>query len=204
MGLLTTVGDCPPWQVAQALVMPAWSIFALEKVLVLLWQFSQGNKVGKWFTALLITPKDWPLWQDEHPLDMPKCLKLFTRKLVGLTWQVSQELVVWTWLTGLGVAPTRLPMEWHPAQSLGVFLKMASTWHCSHLKVVCTSLNMNPVFEWSNGGVAGTGSAKTMGAKQNIMHTDTADDISIILFMIRPISISWLSLVPTAWTVIRN
>jgi hypothetical protein len=84
IGLLTTVGDCPPWQVEQALVMPVWSILALVKVLVLVWQDSQGSKVGKWVAGLLTTPNDCPLWQDAHPPDMPTCKKLLTKKLVAL------------------------------------------------------------------------------------------------------------------------
>jgi hypothetical protein len=66
------------------------------KVLVLVWQDSQGSAVGKWFVGLLTTPADWLLWQVEQPLTMPGCLKFLTRKLVGLVWQVSHERVVWT------------------------------------------------------------------------------------------------------------
>ena len=43
---------CPPWQVAQPLVMPVWFIALPEKVVVDLWQVSQASVVGRWLTGL--------------------------------------------------------------------------------------------------------------------------------------------------------
>jgi len=71
-GWLTTPANCPPWHDAQPVVIPVWSIFQLVKVTVLVWQFSHGAKVGKWFAGLLMTPSDWLLWQLAHPLVTPK------------------------------------------------------------------------------------------------------------------------------------
>jgi hypothetical protein len=68
----------PLWQLVQPPTMPTWFIFPPENppglVLAVVWQFSQGPLVGKWFTGLDlgVTPaKTWPLWQVVQPLEMP-------------------------------------------------------------------------------------------------------------------------------------
>jgi hypothetical protein len=51
---------------------------------------------------------------------------------------------------------------------------------------------MNPVFEWLNVGSRVKGAAWTMDEKQNTMHTNSADVISMILLIVLLMLISWL------------
>ena len=65
------VAFCPSWQEAQPVVIPVWSIPAPEKVVVDLWQVSQGSLVWTWPPGLPTAV--WPLWHDAQFVVMPLC-----------------------------------------------------------------------------------------------------------------------------------
>ncbi len=93
VGLALMLGNPPPWQVAQPVVMPLWFMVVGTKAVVLVWQVSHLPLVGKCADDLAFTPVVTP-WQVAQLVVMPVWFIAVGLNAAVDLWQVSQVAVV--------------------------------------------------------------------------------------------------------------